>query len=801
MTAASRRLALLPVLAALAGSAAAGDDWPGLRGPNHDGSAARGSRLGGGEGDGSLAVTWRARLGSGYSGIAVGSGLAVTMFSDGERDALAAFHLDTGKEAWRVPVAEGHRGKDGSYDGPISTPAIAEGRVFALGPRGHLVAADLSTGRVAWRVDLAERDGARPPHYGFASSPVVADGVLVVQIGADKGRAIAGFDPATGARRWTAGEDVVSYQSPVRATVGTREIVLAVGEARLYGLDPATGRVVFEHAHGGEPRDIAVGSAVPVPAGDGRVFVKTHVDKSTMFRMAAAPDGSVSVQSLWTAPVLRSTYVVPVYHDGHLYGMNGRTVFTCVDAATGEIKWRSREPGDGFPTLVGDDIVFLTKERTLHVGTASASGWKERARLEVFKDLVWTAPSVAGGSVVARSQGELARVDWKAATAAAAREAVASAALARLLEDVERAAGATDKAAVVDRFLATAPAGPLVEPPDRVVFLYRGDATDVGIATDLIGMRREDPMRRVPGTDLFYYEARLDPDARVSYQLVRNFEPPIPDPRNPRRVPWLSGAEASSLSMPGWREPAHLAEAPDARRGRVEKIDFSSTIRPGVKASLHVYVPPGYDEAAARHPVAYLVDGDVARDKGLVPRSLDQLMPGTVAPALVVFLGRFDWGTARPEDEPRATVDLLMKEVVPLVDGRFRTAAEPAARAIVGHAFGAQVALRAAFDASGLFGALGLQSPAMLDSDEAELYQLFRRAADRPLRVYHDWGRYDAHATRENWDMRTTNARLNRMLRDKGYQPAGGEAPDGTGWASWRNRTDRLFAALFPPRG
>nr|MBA3887442.1 hypothetical protein [Acidobacteriota bacterium] len=42
------------------------------------------------------------------------------------------------------------------------------------------------------------------PHYGFASSPLVAGGVLVVQIGAGTGQAIAGFDVATGARRWTA---------------------------------------------------------------------------------------------------------------------------------------------------------------------------------------------------------------------------------------------------------------------------------------------------------------------------------------------------------------------------------------------------------------------------------------------------------------------------------------------------------------------------------------------------------------------------------------------------------------------
>jgi enterochelin esterase-like enzyme/outer membrane protein assembly factor BamB len=774
------------------------DEWPGLRGPNHDGSAAAGNRFA--AGDGALAVGWRARLGSGYSGVAVAGGRAVTMFSDGAQDLVAAFDTASGKEHWRAAVAGAHKGADGSFDGPISTPAVAGGRVFALDPRGHLVGLDLASGRVLWRVDLVQREGARKPHYGFTSSPVVADGVLVAQVGGDKGRAIAGFDPATGERRWTVGEDGVQYQSPVVARVGGRELVVAVGDARLFGIEPATGKVRFEHVHGGMVNDISVASAVPVPAGEGRLFVKTHGDKSTMFALSESPDGAVAVKTLWQAPVLRTTYSIPVYKDGHLYGMNGRTVFTCVDAATGEMKWRSREPGDGFPTLVGDDIVFLTKARTLHVGPASPTGWAERARLDLFQDLVWTAPSVAGGAVFARSQGELARVEWRTAAApAAAAGSAASPTLARFLDEVGRA---TDKAAVVDRFLAGAANGPLVDPPDRVVFLYRGEATDVGIATDLIGMRREDPLRRVAGTDLFYYEAQVAPDARVSYSFVRNFEPPMPDPRNPRRVPGPGNSEWSSLAMPGWREPAHLVEAPEARRGRVEKVDFTSTLRPGAKAALHVYLPAGYDAASGRYPVAFVIDGDEARDKGLVPRALDNLIPERVAPTVVVFLGRFEWGEPkpRPEDTGRAGLELLLKEVVPLIDGRFRTTAEPASRAIVGAAWSGITALQAAFDAAGTFGALGLQSLAMLDSDEAELQPVLRTAAERPLRVYQDWCRYDAHATREAWNMRTTNARFNVVLRAKGYQPAGGEAPDGMGWASWRNRTDRLFEALFPAR-
>ena len=774
-------------------------DWPALRGPNHDGSAGRESRFG--AGSGAPVVRWRTPLGSGYSGVAVAGGRAVTMFADERNDLLAAFDAPTGKEVWRIVLGGRYDGIAGSFDGPVATPVIWEGRVFALDPAGHLVAADLASGRELWRVDLTARENAPKVEHGIASSPIVAAGVLIVQTGA-RGGAIAGFDPATGARRWSAVDDAVQYQSPVPVRVGVREVVVAVGDAKVVGLDPASGRLLFEHAHGGEPVWIAAASAVPVPAGEGRVFVKTHIDASTMYRLGEGSDGAITIETLWKAPVLRQTYGVPVYHQGHLYGMNGRTVFTCVDAATGELKWRTREPGDGWPTLVGDRIVFVTKERTLHVGPASPGGWKESARLDLFADMSWTAPSVAGDSVFARSLGEIVRVDWKEqpAAGAAARPAVSSPTLARFLDEIGRA---PDKAKTVDAFLALAKDGPLVDPPDRVVFLYRGAGNDVGFVSDLIGIRREDALARVPGTDLFYYEAKVEPGSRISYQFVPDFGKPVPDPRNPRRVPGgAPGEDASSLAMPGWVEPAHLAEAPEARRGRLDTIEFASTLRPGAKTTLKVYVPAGYDGSDQRYPVAYVLDDGGALTQGAVPRSLDNLMPERVAPALVVFRGRMDWGTWRPgpQDMLPAVADMLAREIVPLVDARFRTIAQREARAVVGQGFEALTAIGAAFADPGVFGAVGLQSAMLLDVAEAIVKPLVRTSSERPLRVYHDWGRYGLASTREDRDLREANRRFNEYLRARGYDPAGGEAKDGDGWASWRNRTDRLFAALFPPR-
>ncbi len=210
-----KTLAVLVASCALSGVAVADSpDWPSLRGPRHDGAAQ--ATLDASEGAG-FAVAWRAALGAGYSSVAVAEGRAVTLFSDGQNDVAVAFDARTGKELWRHAIAPTLPGRDGSFDGPISTPALDGGRAFGLGPRGHLFGLDAATGRELWTVDLVTREGAKLPFYGFGTSPVVAGGVVVVPLGAPGGGAVAGFDLATGERRWRLGEDGVAYQSPIRA--------------------------------------------------------------------------------------------------------------------------------------------------------------------------------------------------------------------------------------------------------------------------------------------------------------------------------------------------------------------------------------------------------------------------------------------------------------------------------------------------------------------------------------------------------------------------------------------------------
>jgi outer membrane protein assembly factor BamB/enterochelin esterase-like enzyme len=775
-----------------------GSEWPSMRGPSQNGRVDGGNFAGT---EGALGVAWRATIGPGYSGVTIVNGKAVTLFSDGKQDYAIAFDANSGKELWRYKIADTYKGHDGSHDGPIATPVIADGRVFGFGAAGHLFALDHATGKQLWTINVAETLGAQAPFYGFGASPVVAGNVLVLELGAKEGKAIAAFDVATGERKWTLGDDVISYQTPIAIQFNGKNQIVAVGDKKLFGIDSAAGKILWEYAYQGDDRAMTSASLIPIPAEEGQLLLKNKMDSSTLVKLVNGPDGKITIEPVWTAGVFKSTYSPPVFYDGYFYGYNGR-ILTCVDAKNGELKWRSRPPGDGLLIIVDGNLVVQTKAGTLHVAKASPEGWKEKSQLNLFPATSWTAPSFANGSLFARSQGEIARLEWKTqSTASAASDAPAVPANSRFGNFLTQLNSASDKKAAVDQFMSSITSFPLVEWPDQVHFLYRGDATDMGIVGDMIGDRREDPMKRVPGTDLFYYSIRLEPDARINYYFVKNYDERIPDPQNPHLTYDLRNTPNSWVSMPSWKEPAYLDDASEERRGRLETKEMKSKSRPAGSIQYEVYLPAGYDKGVERYPSIYLFDGPSAKSMGMVVNSFDNLMGVSARPSIVVLIGDIKTGEKPLEDEIEEfnTQDkMVATELVQTIDTNYRTIADPSMRAIVGSGFSTLDALFITFSHPGIFGSIACQSAFLMEEIVDPLKKSMRTATEQPLRMYMDWGLYDMRATREGWDSVKSNREFNTFLRSRGYYPAGGEAHDGTGWSSWRNRTDKWLSALFP---
>ncbi len=776
-------------------------DWPSFRGAEGHGIAADAGGLSGMERF-SLRTAWKKRIGSGYSGISVAGPHVVTMFSDGTSDVMVNLDAKDGRERWRFEIGPTYRGHDGSHDGPIATPVIADGRVFGLGANGRLFAVALDTGELQWSTHLAEDQGADTPFYGFGTSPILRDGVLIVAIGA-KDAAVAGFDPETGKRIWSVGGDGVAYQSPIACTWSGRDLVLAPSQKHLFALTPKDGRIVWQYdlKLDGERGSV---SAVPVLAGAQRIFLAHKNDKSIVVEPKRESE-TVAVHPVWEERTIRSSYNVPVYHDGYIYGYTGR-ILTCVNAATGGRMWRDREPGDGFTILADGHLVIVTKKGTLHVAPASPSGYKEAAALALFEDVVWTPPSYAHDSIYVRSHGEIAKVDIDkgAATVAADVDAEGMLPDSKFGRFVAKVQEAKEKEPLIDEFMGAQGSFPIIEGRNTAHFVYRGSGTDPGIAGDMFGARQDRPMNRVAGTDLYYYSMRLEPDARLNYVLMKDYQT-MPDPRNSRTTTTIlfdeememsfSGQELemSWFAMPDWRAPTFLEEPDPSRKGRTESHELESEAL-GKKHKIDVYLPRGYDEGADGLPVMYVHGGAQAMTRGLYPRALDNLIGRRVAPVIAVFIHEPSFRQTEQYTE------MFAKELIPFIDKTYRTIASAEGRASVGAGLSGSDAWYCVLKHPGLVGRVGTQSMFLLDSFTPDVAGLLTSAKKQPLQICLDWGAYDFRNPHENWDMGDVNRRFAEKLRAAGYTFAGGEAHDGTGWSSWRTRVDRMFEALLPVR-
>ena len=789
-------LAVALVLALTPQALAAQEEWPGFRGA--DGSAVAHVALD----VSTLApeVVWRVQAGSGYSGIVVADGRVITMIEDGAQFILA-LDAETGAELWRHEVAKAYPGHDGSWDGPVGTPVVHDGVVVALEPWGRLVALDAVGGEPMWSIHLADDLGAPRPVYGFASSPTVVGDTLIINGGGEAGTVI-GFGLRTGEQRWKVGAETAAAQSPVLVNLGGRDLVVAAGGQSVFAIEPTDGTVVMQYAHGG--RGVrGSDSMVPVAAGTDRLFL-THSGDSSQAITVATGDGGLVGEQLWDERTLRSSYVPTVFHDGYIYGYNLR-ILSCVDAATGELMWRSRTPGDGFPTIIDGYLMVLTKDGTLHLAPATPDGYDEMVGVPIFNELTWTPPSVAYGDVFARSQTKIARIDLNGAGTRAIAESdrkvtrsldPGAGEFGRFVRSVETAA---DPTAVIDEFFAQPRDYPIHEGDSRVHFVYRGEATDMAITGDMLGTRQDVTMARVGDTDLYYYTAELLPEARLSYAFLHDGEM-ITDPLNPVIVPTMiynrerehvfgdQQLPMSELHMPGWRLPDHLREPDPASRGTVETI-AAPQFR-GNDLEMQVYLPQGYAESSDRYAVVYY-HGPSATELSLIPTTLDNLIADGMQPVIAIWAGaRLGAGGAYSR--------YWAEEIVPLVDARYRTRANGEGRVSTGGGMGALAALQVAVDYPDMTSGLAILSIRALDRHWDPLLPRFGTAATHPRRVYVDWGVYGVRNPQEVWDNRVKTAQRAEQLRELGYEVAGGAVLDGVGWASWRNHADAMLKAILP---
>jgi outer membrane protein assembly factor BamB len=342
-------------------------------------------------------------LGNAYSGISIAGGRLVTMAADGGSDHVVALDAGNGKEIWRRSIAPMFPPQGGSEGGGLSVPVIDGDRVYALGAGGNLVALRLDDGDPVWSVRIDEEFGARPAHFGFATTPLIVGDLLFVQAAGTEGRSLVGLDKSTGAVLWATGDDAVGYQSPIATRLAGRRQIVAVTDKLVTGLDPDSGEQLWSHSHGVDERS---GFSTAVPIGEDRFLLVGRVDTAA-FRVGTK-ETDWHVEEIWRTADLKGSFSTPVFFEGHVYGFNAGFL-TCISAVDGVRVWRSRPPGGQGLILVDGHLVILGAEGRLVVAPASPAGFEELTGVQATGSSP-TYPSFAGGMFYVRDTREIAAV-------------------------------------------------------------------------------------------------------------------------------------------------------------------------------------------------------------------------------------------------------------------------------------------------------------------------------------------------------------------------------------------------------
>jgi outer membrane protein assembly factor BamB len=327
--------------------------------------------------------------------------------ADGKERLLVSLNLKDGKILWTksLPGAKAKINVKNSL--ASSTPATDGERVYAVfwdGAGLTLHACDFQ-GNQLWQESL----GGHKSQHGAAVSPIVHDGLVIVNNDQDGAAELVAHDARTGKRVWAVKRDPVRacYSTPfILKRAGRGEELIVASTTSIAGYEPRTGKENWHWTwkHSNMPlRTVAspveAGGIVYACSGDGKG------DRNTV-AVKLGDKGDVTDSNLvWSSERANMPYVPCMLpHDGYLYYVNDKGLAACLNPKTGEEVWSQRLSGNvsSSPILVDGKIYTIAEDGEAHVFEA-APKFKLLSATSLGEP-VFATPAVSQGKLLIRTQ-------------------------------------------------------------------------------------------------------------------------------------------------------------------------------------------------------------------------------------------------------------------------------------------------------------------------------------------------------------------------------------------------------------
>lgn len=370
-------------------------------------------------------VVWGKRLfvttavgGEGSTGLKVGLYGNIDPVEDDSVHQFLLFCLDkkTGKILWSQQAFKGvpkiKRHTKASHAN--CTPATDGKHVVAFFGSEGLYCYDME-GKLLWKKDLGLLDSGYyvvpKAQWGFGSSPIIADGLVVVQCDVQKGSFLAALDVKTGEEKWRQERDEVpTWGSPTIVERGKKKQVVVNGYKHIGGYSLDDGKQLWKLKGGGD---------IPVPTpvvAHGLIFItNAHGQLAPIYAIKPTAKGDVSLsggdtsnEGVAWAKLREGGYMqTPLVYGDHLYVCRDNGVLSCYDAKTGDQLYKQRlgkgRTGFTASAVAGDGKVFFTSEEG-DVYVVKAGPKFEALSQNPLAEVCMSTPAISKGTIYFRGQ-------------------------------------------------------------------------------------------------------------------------------------------------------------------------------------------------------------------------------------------------------------------------------------------------------------------------------------------------------------------------------------------------------------
>jgi outer membrane protein assembly factor BamB len=318
-----------------------------------------------------------------------------------------------GTPIWKKFI--GHGNETTKKENMTSPSPVTDGQsVYVMTGTGVLKGFDFS-GNELWMRDIQKDYGKFGLNYSYASSPLLYQGSLYMQVlqgwRTQDPSYVMRLDAKTGKTVWrvirptdAVKESRDSYTTPTLVRYGNQVEIVVTGGGCVTGYDPATGRELWRGTGLNPDKSPFYPSVASPVVYDQIIYVPSRVRPLIAFRAGGRGDISQS-HKLWS--FMKGPHVpTPVTDGTYFYSVNDEGIVWCLDAKTGQEIWGGQRIKPATYTsspVLADGKIYVTSEDGLTTVLKAGPKFEVLAENDL-SDYSLSSPAISDGHIFLRTE-------------------------------------------------------------------------------------------------------------------------------------------------------------------------------------------------------------------------------------------------------------------------------------------------------------------------------------------------------------------------------------------------------------